>query len=125
MMRSGTTCRTLTGWLVPLIAAGCGESRREPAAERVDTLRGVVALEIGEIEGADEYMFGSVIGPAMDSLGRIFVPDYQLSEVRAYGPDGRFLFRVARKGSGPGEVHRPHVGPDAYGGAAGALSPRR
>jgi hypothetical protein len=66
-----------------------------------------VVVEIGDDGGSDEYLFGSVIGVARDSLGRIFVADAQASEVRAFGPDGRFLFRVARKGAGPGEVETP------------------
>ena len=98
-----------TGSLLLLtVGAACGDGGRpsvEPAA--VDTMRGSVVLEIGEESGPDEYLFGSVIGVARDSLERIFVADAQASEVRAFGPDGRFLFRAARKGSGPGEVDTP------------------
>jgi hypothetical protein len=97
----------LSGWLACAALAACGGPRRDGFVGPPDTLRGVVVLEIGEAEGADEYLLASVAGPTADSLGRIYVPDVQLGEVRAYGPDGRFLFRVAREGAGPGEVRRP------------------
>jgi hypothetical protein len=94
--------------LLPGVGAGCGSgSRSEAGAGPADTVRGVVALAIGELEGADEYVFGRVSGVAMDSLDRIYVADGQVGTIRAYDPEGRFLFRVARKGSGPAEVVGP------------------
>ena len=108
MIRSWSEIRLLVGGLLVVMGTGCaGDRRPTSGARQVDTLRGVVAVQIGQLEGNDEYLFGTVIGPAMDSLGRIFVPDFQIGEVRAYGSDGQFLFTVARKGRGPGEVQGP------------------
>lgn len=100
---------SLLAWaLIPVIGTGCGgEAQGGGSGAQVDTLRGVVALEIGELEGDDEYLFGQVGGLAMDSVGRILVAERQSSEIRAFGPDGRFLFRVTGKGGGPGEVNGP------------------
>ena len=87
-------------------AIACGEG--EP-----DTHSGVpssvaaIDLTIGAIEGPEEYLFGRISGLAADSLGRIYVADRQTSDIRMYGPDGVFQLRVARSGSGPGEVQSP------------------
>jgi hypothetical protein len=113
--------RVPTAWTAPvLVAAGaltaCGGS--EGAAADPDQpvlLLGIVSLEIGAAEGADEYLFGRIAGLTQNGGGRIYVADGQTNEIRAYGPDGTFLFRAARGGSGPGEVREPcclTIGPD-------------
>lgn len=67
------------------------------------TLRLVPDLRIGELEGPEEYTFGSVdaIAPAPD--GRVYVWDELSHSVRLYDADGRFVRRIGRRGSGPGE----------------------
>ena len=72
-----------------------------------DTMTLVEEVRIGTLEGADEYIFGSVRAIAVGEGGRIYVLDRQVPVVRAYGPDGIFLFDVGRQGGGPGEYERP------------------
>ena len=67
---------------------------------RADTVR---AVEIGAIDGADPYIFGSVTGVVVGEGGRIFVADGQAKEIRIFSPEGEFLDRFGRSGEGPGE----------------------
>jgi hypothetical protein len=62
-------------------------------------------LTIGVAEGEDEYMLTGVMSIAVDALGRIVVGYQWDRDVRVFGPDGRFLFRVGGAGQGPGEFY--------------------
>jgi len=61
-------------------------------------------LLIGTSEGEEQYQFGQIAGIDVGSDGRIYVLDQQASEVRVFGPDGEFVTRIGRAGSGPGEL---------------------
>ncbi len=95
------------GWLIVgvVVAAGCAESSHstDPPAR---TVTATVEVAIGELEGADEYVFGRVSGVAGDG-SRIFIADNQADAIRAYDWNGDFLYDVANRGEGPGEVRRP------------------
>jgi hypothetical protein len=65
-----------------------------------------VTVAIGELDGPDEYVFGRVSGVAGDA-SRVFISDHQADIIRAYDTSGTFLFTIARRGQGPGEVRRP------------------
>jgi hypothetical protein len=82
-----------------------------PAA---DTTRGRVLFEIGD--GATiEHGFGKVSGFTFDAAGRLYVTDFQDGVVAVFGPDGRRLSLIGRKGDGPGEFRAPTgpvIGPD-------------
>ncbi len=86
--------------------AGCGGDA-EVASELPQALAATVDLTIGELEGDEVYVFGAITGLAGDSAGRVYVADAQADEIRMYGVEGTFLRRVARRGSGPGEVQSP------------------
>ena len=78
-----------------------------PAIDSVDpdVIEARVDLRFGSREGDDpNFLFGDVRGIQAASDGTIYVLDYQAVEVRAYGPDGRFLRTIARRGEGPGEI---------------------
>ena len=85
--------------------AGCGDA--EVASELPPALAATVDLTIGELEGDEVYVFGRITGLAGDSAGRVYVADAQADEIRMYDVEGTFLRRVARRGSGPGEVQSP------------------
>lgn len=70
-----------------------------PTGEPVPT-----SLTVGVVEGDPNEMFGDIRGLEADSAGNIYVLDYQTSEIRAFGPDGRYLRTLTRKGEGPGEL---------------------
>jgi hypothetical protein len=67
-------------------------------------IHGTIDLTIGgRDDAAEEYSFGRISGLAMGRDGRIYVADAQDQQIRVYSAEGRFLFRIGRKGSGPGE----------------------
>jgi hypothetical protein len=60
-------------------------------------------LQVGVVEGADAYMFATIIGLEADDDGRIYVLDRQANELRIFAPDGVHLRTTGRDGGGPGE----------------------
>jgi hypothetical protein len=67
-------------------------------------LETVPDLTLGAVDGEPALIFGDVRGIDVGRDGTIYVLDYQASEVRAFGREGRFLRRVAARGEGPGEL---------------------
>jgi hypothetical protein len=63
-------------------------------------------LRIGAVSGPEAYQFTDVVGAVRTGEGRIVVADQGASELRVFGPDGGFLFRIGRNGEGPGEFRR-------------------
>lgn len=60
-------------------------------------------VEIGGAEGQDAYLFSAITNAVLLDDGRVAVADGELTELRLYGPDGRFLHSVGGRGEGPGE----------------------
>ena len=60
-------------------------------------------VEIGEVEGAEPYLFGDPAGAVWLPDGGVAVADAQSKDIRFFDPDGKFLRRAGRKGQGPGE----------------------
>lgn len=63
----------------------------------------VPELAIGEVEGAEALVFGSISALEVDEDGRLYVLDRQANELRIFEPDGRHGRTVGRSGEGPGE----------------------
>ncbi|MGH7471006.1 MAG: 6-bladed beta-propeller [Longimicrobiales bacterium] len=97
--------------LLPIVA-----SAQTLQAQRADTIvklagrpvhAGVATLvaeiSIGQLEGADEYMFGDVSELAVGTDGSIYVYDRQVPALRKYDATGKFVRNIGRKGQGPGE----------------------
>lgn len=59
-------------------------------------------LQIGVVEGAEEYQF-SFINGLFEEDGRIVVGDFRSSEVRFFDLEGSYLGAFGRQGDGPGE----------------------
>lgn len=71
-------------------------------------------LVIGVEEGADEYMFGWIMGVAVAD-DRIYVVDHQAPAVRVFDLAGNYLQDLGGSGEGPGEYREPDsvaIGPD-------------
>jgi len=62
---------------------------------------------IGELDGPDEYLFGSVRSIAVDDDHNVYVLDGQARHVRAYDSEGTYLRTLGRDGEGPGEFKVP------------------
>ena len=67
----------------------------------------VPELSIGRIDGADEYVFGSVDDVIPTADGGAYVWDGQANAMRQYDSTGAFVRQVGRKGGGPGEYDDP------------------
>lgn len=113
---------------VAAVLVGCGDGRDAPGpATTTDTVAGVIQVRhagaapewdaeplltlgrVGAAAGApspDE--FGRVESVIADAAGRLYVADGMALEVRVFEPDGRFVRRLGRQGSGPGEMEGIH-----------------
>ncbi len=60
-------------------------------------------LSIGEIQGDDNYMFGSNIVFNTDKDGNFYVTDFDNHRIQKYDPEGTYLLSFGRGGQGPGE----------------------
>ncbi len=94
--------RRLSLWLLALLVNGAPLHAADPwhDARVVETLR------IGELDGADEYLFGRIGDIAVGPDGAIYVADHQTITVRHFGPDGRYVRDIGRIGEGPGEYRQ-------------------
>ena len=61
-------------------------------------------LTIGDMEGPPEMLFAEVAGVELLDDGTVAVLDREAAEIRQFAPDGSFLRRISRRGSGPGEI---------------------
>lgn len=61
-------------------------------------------LVIGAMEGPPEMLFAEVAGVELLDDGTVAVLDREAAEIRQFSPDGSFLRRISRRGSGPGEI---------------------
>lgn len=79
---------------------GCADFAGQPETVRVDP---EPLLAIGELDGAEEYLFSSIGQAFLLGDGRLVVSDRGVNEIRVFGPDGTFLNTIGRVGEGPGE----------------------
>lgn len=72
-----------------------------------DTVVVEASLQIGTVEGDDNFVFGLISGIDADQGGRILVSDFRLTRVQVYDSTGDYLQTVGRLGHGPGELQAP------------------
>ena len=63
----------------------------------------VPEVSIGEFEGAEELLFGSIWSIAVDDEHNVYVFDGQAHHVRVFDSDGAYVQTLGRRGEGPGE----------------------
>jgi len=63
----------------------------------------VPEFALGEAEGPEALVFGSISSLEVDDDGRLYVLDRQANELRIFEADGRHGRTVGRSGEGPGE----------------------
>jgi hypothetical protein len=63
-------------------------------------------FRVGSLNGADDS-FGRVMSAALSPSGRLFIADDQQRTVIAFDARGRFVKKLGRQGSGPGEFQQP------------------
>ncbi len=80
-----------------------GDLAAVPALTQAEVLR-----IIGGSEGqTPDYFLGRVVYATFDPEGQLVVVDQGNGEVRFFDREGRFLFKIGRKGMGPGEFDQP------------------
>lgn len=67
----------------------------------------VPETSIGEVEGPEEYLFGSVRAIAVDDDYSVYVLDGQARHVRVFDSAGTYVETLGRGGEGPGEFQVP------------------
>jgi len=77
---------------------------RYPALPLGEPIEIVADLRMGSVDGDPYLSFADVRGIDVGSDGTIYVLDYQLSELRAFDPDGNYRRTVVTEGEGPGEI---------------------
>lgn len=92
---------------IVLLLTACQDDQNTPGRSTSPSVRGVIDLQVGEVDGPAPYVFGRVTGLAEDEQGRILVADFSANEIRVFNPAGDFLFSVGREGEGPGEMRGP------------------
>ncbi len=66
----------------------------------------VPEVSIGELDGPEEYLFGSVRSIAVDDDRSVYVFDRQAQHVRVFDSAGAYVKTLGRPGEGPGEFTR-------------------
>src|SRR5688500_6470978 len=94
-------------FLIAVMAASNASAQNAVAGAGAPTwgtsTRLVQELRIGQLEGAEQYTFGSVDGIAVGLDGAMFVYDGKVPIIRLYDATGKFVRNVGRAGEGPGE----------------------
>jgi hypothetical protein len=121
------------GLLLVAVLAACGQDAASGSADAaplvqrdtvgdtlvVRTVRGsawgydavlVPEVEIGVLDGDQEYMFGRLRSLAVAEDGTIYAMDSQIPALRVYQPDGTHKGTWGRDGGGPGEFAGPDGG---------------
>ncbi len=60
-------------------------------------------LQIGQLDGPEEFLFVYISDTAVNSKGDIYIADRELKEIRKFNKAGEYLLKIGRPGQGPGE----------------------
>ena len=63
----------------------------------------VPEVSIGELDGAEEYLFGNIWSIAVDDDRSVYMLDAQAHHVRVFDSQGAYVKTLGRRGEGPGE----------------------
>ncbi len=64
---------------------------------------------IGDVDTDDENLaFNSPIDMTVDDAGSVYILDSGNKRIQVFGPDGRYVRTIGRKGQGPGEFSDPN-----------------
>ena len=66
----------------------------------------VPEVSIGELEGPDEYLFGTVGSIAVNNDRIVYILDTQAQEIRVFDSTGTYIETLGRRGEGPGELRQ-------------------
>ena len=69
----------------------------------------VPEVSVGDLDGPEEYLFGSIGSIAVDNNRRVYALDYQAQHVRVFDSTGTYVETLGRRGEGPGEFFRTNA----------------
>jgi sugar lactone lactonase YvrE len=76
---------------------------------RIPKLSIELVRTIGDVDADDENLaFNSPLDMAVDDAGSIYILDSGNQRIQVFGPEGRFIRSIGRKGQGPGEFTSPN-----------------
>ena len=126
------TLRSLTVLVLTGIAVGACADAADDAAPAMEVTRDTIGdtvfvhthagqawpsdarlvpeVQIGVLDGPDEYIFGRIGSLAAGPNGEIFAFDQQATALRKYDAQGNYVATFGREGEGPGEYKRPDGG---------------
>jgi len=86
-----------------LVLLGCGAGHEARQAVPRWHFSDQPLLDVGVAEGDEAYELDGAASSLRLSDGRVLVANTGSSEIRVFDAQGRFIARIGRKGSGPGE----------------------
>ncbi len=97
---------------VIVLLAGCGGNGAPsdtpmPAEDTSEWVELTLSDSIGVELGDSNYVFGAIQNLAHGPDGLIYALDRAMCCVKVYSPEGEFVRRFSRQGSGPGELINP------------------
>ncbi len=92
------------GSIVPVAAAQAGLLDETLKTEQVKLIEEIRVSDASLPEG---LIFQNPRGVAVDAQGRVYVADAGAEHLKVFGPDGKFIRTIGRKGQGPGEFQGP------------------
>jgi hypothetical protein len=105
---AGLLCCVLAGLASACSDADAGaEAARRGADVPEWTLDGMPTLQIGIVDGDENYQLYDVAGAMQLPNGNIAVLNSGSSQIRMYDAAGKFIAAHGRKGDGPGEFRKP------------------
>jgi len=67
----------------------------------------VEEVRVSDSSLPEDMIFRNPRGIAVDAQGRVYVADSGAEHLKIFGPDGKFIRAIGRKGQGPGEFQGP------------------
>ena len=104
--------RIILSTVIFSILVCCGTAEEEttdvpPESSEPDTLTVSPVDSIGILMGDSNYVFGTITDAIILDSGNIVIVDEASRSAMMYDPSGDFIRRIAREGSGPGELIVP------------------
>ena len=91
----------MSAGLLVLLGCGAGQEARQTVPRWRFSDQPIV--DVGIAEGDEPYELDGAASSLRLSDGRVLVANTGSSEIRVFDPQGHFIARIGRKGSGPGE----------------------
>lgn len=89
------------------VPAAAQQTIKLPDRDRALAGQAETVFSVGVDEGPDWEMFANVAGVAFDADDNLYVLDGGNARILVFGPDGRFVQQIGKKGGGPGELQAP------------------